>query len=366
MPHSYPYDTSSAALLHPAHSATFFADWQPADTHNHDLLGAEFSRLAYADESTVRAALARVGFAATGFFGGESAGARLTQRGTQGFVARHAGLGLTVVAFRGTESDKFEDLVSDLSTLPVAHPGGGRVHRGFWRAYEPIRERLAALVAPRDATLLITGHSLGAALATLAAADLTPAKLVTFGSPRVGDAAFAARLAGLVIRRYVGCCDVVTRVPPEQFDESHLATLFAEIGDFAQLGPVLRRAAEFAARHTAQALAKPFAAVAPAIAFTHVAPVTYIDAAGRRHEAPDAAFIAADQAAARARYPHAPARSLDTLTALLRELDAPGRSASPRDFLRGLFALARSDRVPLRDLADHAPLNYVSALSGRL
>src|SRR5262249_54451343 len=63
----------------------------------------------------------------------------------------------------------------------------------------------------------LTGHSLGAALATLAAARWAAGHrvqgLYTFGSPRVGNAAFAATVPGPCYR-FVNNNDVVTRLPP--------------------------------------------------------------------------------------------------------------------------------------------------------
>src|SRR4029079_18351453 len=62
--------------------------------------------------------------------------------------------------------------------------------------------------------LLITGHSLGAALGTLAASLRNPDGLVTFGSPKVGDADFCKTLSAVHVTRYMNCCDIVCRVPP--------------------------------------------------------------------------------------------------------------------------------------------------------
>ena len=70
--------------------------------------------------------------------------------------------------------------------------------------------------------MLFTGHSLGAALATLLAGIKTPDALYTFGSPLVGDADFVATLSGVKNFRYVDCCDIVTRIPPKGLGYQHL------------------------------------------------------------------------------------------------------------------------------------------------
>src|SRR5215213_1546313 len=129
MPRKYPYDTSVGALLRPAENAKFFEQWTPEDAKNPDLLCAEMSRLAYADEGRVNEALGRIGFTMVGGFENR-------ERNTQGFVASHAGLGLTVLAFRGTA--EFQDLITDFNTVqenaPADLPAGGRVHTGFLKA----------------------------------------------------------------------------------------------------------------------------------------------------------------------------------------------------------------------------------------
>lgn len=73
-----------------------------------------------------------------------------------------------------------------------------------------------------DGPLVLTGHSLGGALATLAASVLRPDLLVTLGSPRVGDAAFAATLDGIRIVRLKHCADLVTTVPPTALGYQHV------------------------------------------------------------------------------------------------------------------------------------------------
>src|SRR5262249_14299388 len=67
-----------------------------------------------------------------------------------------------------------------------------------------------------------TGHSLGAALATLAATRRAPQAVYTFGSPRVGKEAFVRSLMSIPIYRVVDDEDVVTRVPPEILGFRHV------------------------------------------------------------------------------------------------------------------------------------------------
>ena len=94
----------------------------------------------------------------------------------------------------------------------------GKVHRGFQKAFLSIKDDLLAFKEINDYPLFLTGHSLGAALATLVTAYLSNSNInmdscYTYGSPRVGDADFANALEGKNIYRMVNYCDVVTMVP---------------------------------------------------------------------------------------------------------------------------------------------------------
>ncbi|RPI77437.1 MAG: lipase family protein, partial [Planctomycetaceae bacterium] len=77
----------------------------------------------------------------------------------------------------------------------------------------------------------VTGHSLGGALATLAArrlpAALKPFEVATFGQPRVGNVTF---INGYMLRhnRYVNNHDIVPSVPPRFIP---LTTIYAHVGD---------------------------------------------------------------------------------------------------------------------------------------
>ena len=123
------------------------------------------------------------------------------------------------VVFRGTEGDQWSDILTDAKFAQIPWLGG-HVHAGFAHAVREIEPKLTVVINRLLAgrTLWFCGHSLGAALATLAA-DLYHATrgVCTFGSPRIGDQAFAAafteRLVGRSVR-YVNNHDVVTHVPP--------------------------------------------------------------------------------------------------------------------------------------------------------
>ncbi|HEX7797296.1 MAG TPA: lipase family protein, partial [Vicinamibacterales bacterium] len=126
-----------------------------------------------------------------------------------------------IVAFRGTQPDDWEDVFSDLEWVPKPWDIG-HVHRGFAKAFEAawpaLQERLQRL--QKGCPVWFTGHSLGAALATLAAWRAGGAGICTFGSPLIGDQIFAgtfnSRFSAQSLR-YVNDFDIVTRVPPEEF-----------------------------------------------------------------------------------------------------------------------------------------------------
>ena len=141
--------------------------------------------------------------------------------GTQAYVM--IGTNKTVVAFRGTEPDKLQDWATDIQRSKINHPFG-KVHRGFDAALAQVWGDIANRLLGKDVTsFYLTGHSLGGALATEAAAqvatgsaNLNLAKgLYTFGSPRVGDRRFARTFDKMFpsAYRFVHNNDIVARVP---------------------------------------------------------------------------------------------------------------------------------------------------------
>ena len=132
-----------------------------------------------------------------------------------------------IVAFRGTEPDEWEDILTD-SMITLVPWRTGKVHCGFkqgidaiWPTLEPELNRLST-----GRTVWFCGHSLGAALATLAADRYAKTRGVcTFGCPRVGDRAFVADFnarLGASSLRYVNNHDIVTHVPPPLFAYKHV------------------------------------------------------------------------------------------------------------------------------------------------
>ena len=99
-----------------------------------------------------------------------------------------------VLSFRGTEATSMKDIKSDLKATTMLCSSGGKIHTGFSEAFDVVKQEIKSkLNDPQYAAkpLYITGHSLGGALATVAAKKLHhsagTAACYTFGAPRVGD-----------------------------------------------------------------------------------------------------------------------------------------------------------------------------------
>jgi predicted lipase len=127
------------------------------------------------------------------------------------------------LVFPGTDSET--DILTDVNFELVGY-GAGHVHKAFLdvasttysKIIEAVKERLAF---KPDAKVLITGHSLGGALAMLYASmlrkdDVEVTQLITFGQPRVGNGKFAEEFSRLEIPyiRFVNETDAVPDVPP--------------------------------------------------------------------------------------------------------------------------------------------------------
>lgn len=168
-----------------------------------------------------------------------------------------------VVAFRGTEpspTEVFLDYVIDLTLRQVDWmPGYGQVHQGFLAAFTSLAESIEghfwkAIAAKKNC--ILTGHSLGGALATLFAAYIRqkhhlPVMLYTFGSPRVGDSAFSKKFnqSGIHAFRIHNSRDLISKIPPPHANARlsvfDLALLGAATGGAAAITAYALTSADF-------------------------------------------------------------------------------------------------------------------------
>ena len=164
---------------------------------------------------------------------------------------------VAILTFRGTEPVNAINWLTDAdcSAVPFTY---GNVHSGFQSNVEAVWDEIStelehategtpSAVAPPDESeerrardqskeplqaLYITGHSLGAAMAVLAAAKIMMTSnerlanavrgIYTFGQPAVGDAEFANecdKLFGSMMFRHVYRHDVVPHMPPRSFGQ---------------------------------------------------------------------------------------------------------------------------------------------------
>jgi hypothetical protein len=316
------YDASRVALFHPEMQAAELPLLVRADALSEPALAAELSRLAYlpAERSTqeklrLNAAINRFGFgSAQPFDNGVT--------GTQGFGAFRASDGLAIVALRGTQPDKLRDYLADADIRLVPFSNSGKVHAGFLRCANAILPQVKAWldrIAPAPSRLVVCGHSLGAAVATLLALPVGAQHLVTFGSPRVGDAAFGMHLVSQVeVTRVVDCVDIVTMVPPGEDAplpppvRAALATLTVALDAMPGLKDLLARVVELEQR---------------ALRYRHMGRQAYV--------------------------PHGGGSPLEQPSDA--EVNEDRLTISVWRIALGL------DQVPLRLLSDHAPINYVRA-----
>lgn len=163
-------------------------------------------------------------------------------RGTNAIVRELDGA--KVIAFRGTDDPG--DWLLDFMALPTFSYDRGAlaksyfVHHGFELAAASLYDKL-----PKDdRPTILTGHSLGGAIALVVGSWLTqdrraPVLIVTYGAPRVGFAGFTKSLDGVPVRQYRRGNDPVPTVPVALplFPYQQVTTPLIEIGAEDPLNP---------------------------------------------------------------------------------------------------------------------------------
>jgi len=177
---------------------------------------AEASTLVYAGEEFVRSQFIAAGIPEVKFFENQS---------TQCYVANNDKF--AIVAFRGSEiwkkrarfdlNEMAADLKTNIDIRLTDWEQGGKVHRGFKKALDTIWPALRPHIRKlqgKGCKIFTTGHSLGAALATLCGSRYGDVQGVySFGSPRVGNDDFRKNL-NVKIYRIVNNNDIVPGIPP--------------------------------------------------------------------------------------------------------------------------------------------------------
>jgi triacylglycerol lipase len=185
-------------------------------------LFANLSSIAYLDEKEAKKAVKVLGFTQVEFYNKDGAQAYRFQNKDD-----------MVIACRGTQPTEFNDIKADLRAIPVLSETVSRVHKGFKAEVDELWPMILEDLNPKvvgKRKVWVTGHSLGAAMATIVAArctldkekipDVQVEELYTYGSPRVGWNKYCKSLP-VTHYRWRNNNDIVTTVPPAFMGYNH-------------------------------------------------------------------------------------------------------------------------------------------------
>jgi predicted lipase len=147
-----------------------------------------------------------------------------------------------IVVFRGSQTlnDWIANVQARQQDYTLAGVNRGKVHRGFLTFYNNLQKQIQAvfkLLNPA-APVYLTGHSLGAVLASLAASEMATStfksrsqvRLYTYASPRIGDPTFAQFFNTTIPNTYrvFNMADIVPEIPASQTRNGE----FRHVGQF--------------------------------------------------------------------------------------------------------------------------------------
>jgi len=178
------------------------------------LVFANIAAITYEDPKTAKTKFKAIGCTIVEFFDINNAQAYLLKNSD----------GVYVLSFRGTEVTEPSDILADLKAGKNIEAIGGKIHVGFKGEINKLWPAIEKAVIDID-SLYVTGHSLGAAMATIASGRMQSKvlALITFGSPRVGNKEFVNSLT-VTHYRVQNNCDDVTKVPFRLMGFTHHGT----------------------------------------------------------------------------------------------------------------------------------------------
>lgn len=153
-----------------------------------------------------------------------------------GYIAVDNTNKLIILAFRGSSDldnwiANIDVVLTDVSSIC----SGCEVHEGFWDTWQTVASGVtteieSALETYSGYTFVATGHSLGAALAAIAATVFRDSghtvQLYDYGQPRIGNLALAQYITGQSSGsnyRVTHTDDIVPKLPPEALGYDHFS-----------------------------------------------------------------------------------------------------------------------------------------------
>ena len=124
---------------------------------------------------------------------------------------------LKIISICGTENDK--DLLTDIRFGKISYNDQAMVHRGFLNYTDELLNLIRGEILNFNGKIIVTGHSLGGAVAILTSARLIDLgispdqiEVVTFGAPAVGDKIFADEISDRMnLTRFENDGDVIPK-----------------------------------------------------------------------------------------------------------------------------------------------------------